>query len=66
MYRTTRRCFVVTRSTTDREPLRIEWEYQHARAYVLAFNRINRSGKAVIRPGTAAISYCPQTEVALT
>lgn len=66
MYRTTRRCYVVTRSAQDHEPLRIEWEFQHARAYVLAFNKINQSGKAVIRPGTAAVTYCPKTEVALT
>jgi len=62
MYRTTKRVFVVTRSRQDSEPLRIEFEYQLARAYVLAFNRISQTGKAVIRPGTADIRYSKSRE----
>lgn len=57
MMRIERAVFVVTESTRDQKPLHLSFRLADAKAFVLTYNRINQTGRTVIRPGRAAITY---------
>ena len=57
MMRIDRAVFVVTESTRDQKPLHLSFRLADAKAFVLTYNRINQTGRTVIRPGRAAIFW---------
>lgn len=48
---------MVTESKRDQKPLHLSFRLADARAFVLTYNRLNRTGKTVIRPGRARVTY---------
>ena len=57
MFRVDRAVFVVTESKRSNEPLYLSFRFSDAKAFVLGYNKLMRTGRSVIRPGKAKVKY---------
>ena len=63
------KCYVVCKSSRENEPMFVAVDlmsrlaYQRAKSFVLSYNQSTRSGRAVIRPARAVLSWDSQKRV---
>lgn len=54
--------FLVTKSQGCTVPLHLSFRFDEAKSFVLSYNRMTATGRAVIRSGQASISYDETSE----